>query len=63
MDTINGHDVVPTVVAFLPDGNVLVGWNALKVRNRIPAQNMVVNFKRLIGKLYVLLFIPRTYSG
>jgi molecular chaperone DnaK (HSP70) len=64
MDSINGSSVVPSVVAYLPDGKVLVGWNALKMRNKIPAQNIIINFKRLIGKQYVLfsVHIPAIYA-
>ncbi len=44
-----GHRLVPSVVSFHPDGNVLVGDRA-RARRLIDAENTVYSVKRLIGR-------------
>ena len=46
-----GHRLLPSVVSFHPNGNVLVGREA-KARRRIDAPNTVYSVKRLIGRAW-----------
>jgi molecular chaperone DnaK len=45
----NGRTLLPSVVSFHPNGEVLVGWPA-KERRLVDARNTVFSTKRLIGR-------------
>ncbi|KAF1318611.1 Hsp70-like protein, partial [Globisporangium splendens] len=46
-----GHVLIPSMVAFLPEGNVLVGRDARAHRTKDPAHT-IFNAKRFIGRTY-----------
>ncbi|KAG1690879.1 hypothetical protein DVH05_027481 [Phytophthora capsici] len=48
-----GHVLVPSTVAFLPDGGVLVGREA-RVHRTTDPQHTIFNAKRFIGQSYVM---------
>ena len=49
-DKQTGLSGVPSVVGVGLDGKVYVGQHAINAASVIPEQNLVVSFKRLIGK-------------
>ena len=49
-DLQTGLTGVPSVVGVDLDGKVYVGQHAINTASSIPEQNLVVSFKRLIGK-------------
>ncbi|HEY3237360.1 MAG TPA: Hsp70 family protein, partial [Polyangiaceae bacterium] len=48
---VNGDTLIPSVVSFHPNGNVLVG-RAAKDRRLVDAKNTIYSIKRLIGRTW-----------
>jgi len=48
-DRISGKPLLPSVVSYLPNGSIVVGDQAVILRNQYP-QNTIYNAKRFIGR-------------
>jgi molecular chaperone DnaK len=51
LEDAEGHALIPSVVSFKPDGEVIVG-RAAKERRLLDASNTIYSVKRLIGRPY-----------
>ena len=45
--------LVPSVIAIDLNGKVYVGQAAINMKEKVPPQNFLHSFKRLVGKTYV----------